>query len=229
MEEKRKILLLGTGAGVSRAPINDISFERWGLSGHWNSGQSFERVYEVHSPEALTKMNIEKPKGDWMFNNITHINPRLNKCFPEALEIDFEGLIEKYGRIFNCSFSWMLADAIEEGVDEIHIYGVTLNSKEEYAHQKPSVARLVGRAEQAGIKVVIDKECELMSSPFMYGYEEAPEFITALADKKKRVLNELERAEAAVFDAKARFHHLEGVKDEIEWFENNYWSYSRKQ
>lgn len=219
----RKIIILGTGAGWERAPFGKANCEFWGLQGHFQTGKEFQRVYEFHSAKELDSLGMQKPQGDWMFKNVTHIHPTLAKCFPEAKIFDFEKYIKKYGRpVFRCSISWMLAEAIEEKPDVIEIYGVTLSGKEEYRGQKPSVAAFVLAARTLGIKVYIDREDELFSCPWVYGYEEVPGFITAIQDKSRKIERDLFNAESEVLEKRALFNRLEGQKDVLEWLKDSY-------
>lgn len=222
---KRKIAIVGTGMGGDKAPYGNPDYEIWGITGLWNSGKKFDRIYEVHSAKALTEEGAYTTvMAKWMSENITHIHPTLQASFPNAKVIDFEGHLRKFGKYFTSSFSWMLADAIEEKVDVIETYGFTLSSNSEYAHQKPGASYLIGWARASGIEVKISKESELLSTPFIYGYEDMPDMIKSITDRKKASIIEMEKAEMQVFDAKAKYHHLEGVKETLTWFENNFWA-----
>lgn len=223
----KKIAIIGTGPGTARAPLKDPSYENWGVPGLWNIPGDYKRIYEVHSPKVLTGMGISPEKGAWMREHVTHIHPKLKASFPNAEVIEFEKHMEKYGRYFTCSFSWMMAEAIGENPDSIAIYGITLSGNGEYVHQKPSMSYFIGRARERGIKVNVDKESELMSAPFIYGYEDPPEYLKTLADQKKLLLGELHKAEDAEAYERGRKHYYEGIRDQIEWFENNFWGHSR--
>jgi len=216
----RKIIIIGTGAGSERTPSGEL----WGLSGHWDSGKKFNRIYELHSANALNGMNIIKPKGDWMRENVTHTHHTLKKaCFPDAEVFDFDKYLNKYGRsAFRCSVSWMLAEAIEEKPDAIEIYGVTLSGKEEYRAQKPSVAAFVLVARALGIKVYVDREDELFSCPWIYGLEDKPGYITALEDRKKKLQRDKFNAESDVLEMRAKFNTLEGMEAAFEWLTDSY-------
>lgn len=221
---KRKIAIVGTGIGGDKAPYNS-DYEIWGIPGLQNSGAKFDRIYEVHSANTLTKVGIHKASSaKWLSENVTHIHPTLKASFPNAKVIDFEGHIKKFGKYFTSSFSWMLAEAITEGVDLIETYGFTLSSNGEYAHQKPSASYLIGWARCAGIEVRISKDSELMSAPFIYGYEEKPDILTSIADRRAVAAAEFDKAEQEVFAARAKYNHLEGVRETLEWFEKNFWA-----
>ncbi len=223
----KKIVIIGTGMGASRAPLNDPNVENWGLTGLWNIPGNYKRIYEVHSAEELTRLKITADKGAWMQEHTTHIHPTLKASFPEAEIIDFEKHIKKYGRYFTSSFSWMLADAIEERPESIDIFGITLSGNEEYCHQKPGASYLIGWARATGIKVNIDRESELMSAPYIYGYEELPEYLRTLKDQKRKALDALAKAADAESYENGKKHYYEGVRDNIEWFENNFWADSK--
>lgn len=222
-----KIALVGTGMGAIRAPLKDDRYEVWGIPGLWNIEGNYKRIYEVHSAKTLTALKMPAEKGVWMANNVTHVHPTLQKSFPNAKVIDFEKHMKKYGRYFTSSFSWMLAEAIEEKPESIDIYGVTLSGSGEYSHQKPSASYLIGWARAVGITVNIDRESELMSAPFVYGYEDKPDYLNTLNDRKKELLKHIEETEELMLKEKAKFHHLEGAKAQLEWFENNFWGHSR--
>ncbi len=223
----KKIVIVGTGLGASRAPLNDANSEIWGLTGLWNIKGNYKRIYEIHSAKSLTDEKIAADKGEWMKNHITHIHPTLKASFPDAVVVDFEKYIKKHGTYFTSSFGWMLAEAIEEKPDCIDIYGITLSGDGEYIHQKPGASYLIGWARALGIKVNIDRESELMSAPYIYGYEDIPEYLVTLADQKRKALDELERAKEAESFEKGKKHYFEGVRDNIKWFENNFWAASR--
>lgn len=214
--------------GASRAPFGNLSYEFWSLPGIWNvqqkTGAAFDRIYEVHSAKKLTKLKIPAEKGLWMQDHVTHVHPTLKASFKDAEIIDFEAHIEKYGPYFTSSLAWMIAEAIEYGADSIHIYGVTMSADGEYAHQKPSCSYLIGWARANGIDVVVDRGSELMSAPWIYGYEDEPDILTGLRDKCMQIEQEMQKHEQHITDLKANFHRMEGQREQIKWYENNWFS-----
>ena len=66
------------------------------------------------------------------------------------------------------SISYEIALAIYEGFEEIHLYGVDLNTEAEYAWQKPGVEHLLGIAAARGVKVVLPDNCPLLKGT-LYG------------------------------------------------------------
>jgi hypothetical protein len=223
VKEQRKIVICGTGQGIQRAPFNKGGYEFWGLHGHWNLEQKFDRIYEVHSAKAMNDLNVPQAAADWLWKNITHMNPSLKKCFENAKEFDFDKYLDKYGKsAFSCSISWMLAEAIEEKPDVIEIYGVTLSGKDEYKRQKPSVYAFVMVARALGIKVVVDRESELFGNGWVYGFEDVPGYVVALRDKQQKIQREMFNAESEALEQRAKFNRLEGQNDMIDWMKDSY-------
>ena len=66
------------------------------------------------------------------------------------------------------SIAYEIALAIYEGFEEIHLYGVDLNTEAEYAWQKPGVEYWLGIAQGRGIKVVLPANCPLLRGT-LYG------------------------------------------------------------
>jgi hypothetical protein len=66
----------------------------------------------------------------------------------------------------------MIALAILEGFEEIHIYGVNMSHFTEYQIQKPSVEYYLGLAKGLGIKIYVPPVSDLLKSNFLYGLDE---------------------------------------------------------
>lgn len=223
-ENKRKIVICGTGAGYERAPFDKAGYELWGITGHWSANKKFDRIYEVHSANSLSVEGATTTAmADFLLGNNAHIHPTLQASFPKGKVVDFEKHIKEYGRsLFRCTISWMLAEAIEEKPEAIEIYGVTLSGKEEYRGQKPSVAAFVAVARKLGIKVYVDREDELFSCPWVYGYEDVPGFIQSVQDKGRKIERQLYNTESEVLEKRAEFNRLEGQQDVIDWLKDSY-------
>lgn len=222
-----KIAILGTGPSVKDAPLHDKSWEIWAIPGLYNKCDP-HRCYEVHSAKTLNSLSYSKEKIDWMLSlkDRLYVHPTLQKCFPEAKIFDFEKHINEHGPYFTSSISWMLAEAIEQSPEKIGIWGVTLSSESEYAHQKPSCAALMGYARCKGIKIETANS-ELLSAPYIYGYQDKPDILNALEDRKKLILSHINKAENEWNKAREAYHHGQGALEMIEYFENNWWSQTK--
>jgi hypothetical protein len=68
----------------------------------------------------------------------------------------------------------MMALAIYEGFEEIHLYGIDMLQAEEYFYQRSGVEYYVGFARARGIKVYIPQTSALCKANYVYGYSEPP-------------------------------------------------------
>ena len=69
----------------------------------------------------------------------------------------------------------MLALAIHEGFEEIHVYGVDMAVDTEYHHQRPSCEFFLGLAAGMGIKIFVPDTADLLKTRFLYGFDEPKE------------------------------------------------------
>lgn len=107
------------------------------------------------------------------------------RAFPKA-EIEAH-----FGRYFTSSPGWMIAQALLEGVKELHIYGIHLATEAEYIEQRPNFEMLCGsllgrgkrtmtvhdgmrRYESADGVLVIPETAPVLQSNFQYAFETRP-------------------------------------------------------
>lgn len=81
----------------------------------------------------------------------------------------------KYGTYFTSTPAWMLVWAIEQGYNEIHVYGIHLATQWEYVEQRPNMEFWLRHAIDRGCKVILPEKCPLLKSKHVYAYEPKPE------------------------------------------------------
>lgn len=67
--------------------------------------------------------------------------------------------------------SWMLMQAIAEGYQEIHVYGIHLATEWEYVQQRPNFEFLLGIAAGKGIKIVLPASAPICKAAYQYAFE----------------------------------------------------------
>ena len=108
---------------------------------------------------------------------------------------------------FTSTVAYALGLAIDDGFQEIHIYGIDLVVQEEYFYQKACVEYYLGVAHGRGISIYIPQECALLKQSHRYGYEYgAKESVLKLL-----TLNEIERLEDDLTKTTQRLHTLQGA------------------
>lgn len=175
----KKIAICGTCPSRGLAPTGDLSWEIWTIGPGGKNVHRWERLFEIHGtkswPEGfrqyLEELKAEKPPKviytedampDWPANVVY---PKLQ-------------MFEKYGRMwFSSTISYAIAMAIEENVTDLGVYGIDLESGEEYQSQKAGAKFFLTLARLAGINIHMPKGCGLMVDPNPY----PDSFETALA------------------------------------------------
>lgn len=180
----RKIGLLGSHqASLAFAPWSDPSWELWAHA----SSRGFykrepDRYFDRHRPECWSKSNKKGAKYlRWLQTNTVPIY--MLERYPEipaSIRYPFEqasfGMARKY---FTNHAAYMIALALMEGVTHIGFFGVNYGKQVangaadcEYGTQRGSCEYWMGRAEGAGVTLVIPDTCTLLAEPKeIYGPE----------------------------------------------------------
>ena len=178
--KKRKVALLGTVPHKLLAPFDNQEFEIWAIA-HACLGDPLKRVdriFEIHKWDEVIKWKSDQAWTTLHKDAIVYLNEK-RKDVPQSVQFPFERMAEKF-QIFDDreealmtnSISWMIALAIDEGFEEIHVYGVNMSHHTEYGTQKPSCEYFLGLAKGMGIKIYVPTESDLCKSYFLYGRDE---------------------------------------------------------
>ncbi len=112
------------------------------------------------------------------------------------------------------SIAQEIALAITEGYDEIHLYGIDLNTDSEYAWQKPGVEFVLGVAAGRGIKVVLPDNCPLLKGTIYGRGFLSPEGEKMSLEQLENRAKALEKERATVTQ---QMNELVGAKRELEF------------
>lgn len=91
---------------------------------------------------------------------------------PASVAYPLKQITEKYGTWFlTSSVSMMLALALEqENLEELGLWGITMDHTEEYRAQKPGAHFFLQVAKMRGLKITVPPECELLTDGGVYLY-----------------------------------------------------------
>lgn len=209
---KRKVAIIGFAeSSRNLAPFQDESFEIWGLNELYQQiPPRWHRWFQLHAREEYTKDFSDRDDEHIAFMNKMGIPIYMCRHYddiPNSVAYPLEEVVEhftlcpkirecraegkrclqcrEWDAYFTNSISYMIALAIYEKYDVIHIYGVDMAQDTEYGHQKPSCEFFVGWARGAGIEVYLPLPSDLCKSFFYYGFEKEN-----LMKKKYRVKRE---------------------------------------
>ncbi len=180
----RKVAIVGYTTTKDMAPYDDKEFEIWGLNDLYKHIKKYDRWFQIHTPETVDRTYEQNPqtrvpwgthKADLAKMGIPVYMQDVEPDIPNSIKYPLDEIIEHFGSdYFTNSISYMIALAVMEGFEEIHVYGVDMATTQdsEYAHQRPSCEFWLGIAMGRGIKVYIPDEADLLKTRFMYGYED---------------------------------------------------------
>jgi hypothetical protein len=224
-KKKRKIAIIGTAPQWALAPFDDPEWEIWGIYGVVTAGKRLTRVYELHD-RAIIEEQAKKDKTGAYFEKVAamgenYITKDHFDQAPNASRFDFDSKIKKYGRYFASSAAWLLAQAIDEGVDTIGMWGINMAANEEYVHQKPSCTYLLGYARAKGINIVIPASSELLQCSHLYGYEQPPKSLECLNQKRVELTAALNVHRQNFETSRMGIYGCEQALEMVKWYEQN--------
>ena len=165
----KKIVLLGkhrpTLARLRPTIWAEEGTEVWSLAHHWRLIRKADRIFESHC-EAI--VNKHSPMHLEILQTISHTTPVYTPwkwsepLGPKHIYIPHNSLAHITER-FESSFAIMLALAIDAAPETIEMYGVDLSAGSEYQYQRPNGMYLIGKAEAAGIYVVLPPNSSLFN------------------------------------------------------------------
>ena len=166
----KKICVVGTCPSRLLAPFDDITWKIWTIGPGGADTNRWEALFEVHGKESWPDSfgeymemlaNTKPPKEIWTEHAIP--DWPANKVIPK------DELFKKYGRMwFSSSISYALAMAMEENVTDLGIYGIDLESGEEYRAQFVGARYFIDVARLAGVNIHMPEGCGLLREPTAY-------------------------------------------------------------
>jgi hypothetical protein len=183
-------------------PLEKYPFTRWFEIHFIDNSESgvlrrrFDPIFRGQSVEEYFKGGIA-PDGKKVHGLSTlGIPVYMQKLWPEvpnAIIYPLEKITQQFGDYFTNSISYQIALAIDEGFEEIHVFGVDMAVSspkllhDEYSHQRPSCEYFLGVAVGRGIKIFVPDTADLLKTRFLYGYDEPKQ---SKWDKKKAAMLE---------------------------------------
>jgi hypothetical protein len=242
LKKRKKVAIVGFAPHWWKTPWEDMDFEIWTLNEAYklmNAPIAQEKKIKFRANRWFEIHNRNSPSK----NTPEHIN-FLKTCklpvymqehyedIPTSIEFPFYEIVqwlEEKGHIghryFTNSISWMIALAIYEGFEEIHIYGVDMaqdvdkNGNDEYGYQKPSCEYMIGVAEKYA-KVILPEDSDLLYNTKLYGVEmDNQEYvfckkqIRVIGEREKQTMTQIQQLQAQVSKLNAGLNQMAGAKE----------------
>ena len=236
--QPKKIAIFGTTPSRMEGPWQDNSgWTRWTIGPGGKDAHNWEWLFEVHGTWPadfqgyLNDLSLVKPPRrivtvsqpgspaetwasaieNW---RSTHKLPAdaITGDWSAVVPCPREALLAKYGRRmwFSSSIAWCIALAIEEGATDIGLWGIDLESGEEYISQFIGCAHFLDLARLAGINVHLPKDSGLLRDPAPYPDRYERHLALTFEKKVKWISSNLGGMEVDYEGLKAEVHRQEG-------------------
>lgn len=180
-----KIAIVGTApSSRMQAPFDDKEWQIWACSpGIAENHQTFcdlprfDAWFELHrfnEPALADKLNAVGLEAYrvWMRQLAADgVKVITQEPIDGGTRYPIEDMIEKFGRYFTNTISYMIAYAIEAGATDIMLTGVDMAAIDEYGSQRPSCEYHLGIAQGRGINVTIPLVSDLLKCRKMYAFD----------------------------------------------------------
>jgi hypothetical protein len=208
----KKILILGTCPSRLLAPLGDLSWDVFTIGPGGKNANRWNSLFEIHGngtwpegfAEYLHELKQEKPPKR-IFTEEPIPDWPANVVFPK------DYLFQKYGRMwFTSSISYAIAIALEENCTDLGIYGIDLESGEEYESQFVAARYFIDLARLAGVNLQLPKGCGLLRDPLPYPNAYESNIAMTLESKIEYLNNMAAQKRAQHGQLAAEINHIDG-------------------
>ena len=211
--KRKKVAIVGYAPHRKLAPYDDESFEIWGINDLFmlEDMKRRDRWFQLHHPTTVDnyqpvdkRLGVDAMLAEYAKWDCPVYMHQRHPDVPNSEVFPFMELVEEFGYYFNNTISWLIAFAMHEGFEEIHIYGVDMASHSEYSHQKPSCEYFIGLARGRGIEVYIPDGSSLLKVKYLYALEVERENVEKKNLEKRLEFIQQQYAAAEKAEAEAR-------------------------
>jgi hypothetical protein len=216
VKKNNKVIILGTASSLARTPWGRTDYDYWAcspvLSYDLAFGKKIDTVFEMHQRQHWDTESIKK-----MLSDFIRINPE-SKVFMQKQYTEIDGSIEyplqdvqdfvkheKLGKYLTSTIAMMVALAVMYEYERIELWGCHMSStEEEYSKQRACVEAWLNYGLGKGINYWLTPESEVMSSKYIYGYEQQKDVEITLLQFKEGLAaakRELDKDEQKAHDA----------------------------
>jgi len=156
--------------------------EVWTLNHAWKYDvPHIDRLFEIHAPsDRMTPYATSKKHDIWLSEKHPfpiYTLPDTYPGIPSSVAYPFDEISKEFcghilvgkqvQEVFTSTFDYMIALALFEEFDPIHIYGFSMAGDSEYGYQRDGFAYWAGQADARGVDIVQCKESTLFN-PVVY-------------------------------------------------------------
>lgn len=206
---RKKLAILGTAPTVKDAPYNNPEFDIWGVAHCTFLSQvtRLDAIFEIHLENIWREDHAPFDRfpdaNVWFLQDVKDIKNAKKYPFNEIFDkykVN-DGFSGKDYHYISSSLPYLVCMAMEEGYEEIHIYGVHFLQDEEYYYQRPCLEYYLGMCHAKGIKLYIPHEADILKFGLTYGVQDGT--------------HDISNIEARYNEFQGRIHVIAQKKDEM--------------
>lgn len=198
-----KVAIVGFAPSSMRdvmALFKDPTYEIWGLNQLYIPFPELvgkaSRWFQIHHRHSYDQTVIRDHSHHAWLGAQRDFPIYMQQRWPDIpLSVVFpkDELVEHFGNYFTNSISWMIALAIWEEFEEVHIYGVDMATDSEYAYERPSVEFFLGWFKGKGdqgpnqppkTRLILPEKCDLLKSMWLYPFDDSAPFRAKLEQRR---------------------------------------------
>lgn len=221
--QKDLLAIIGTADPTRQmAPYEDKNFEVWGVAvaATYPDVKRMDVQFELHPADYWQRdANVEKRLAATKVPIYMH---EKHENIPTSMRFPIE-LVTQYRKYFTNSIAYMLALAyhsfkVTGNPKHVALFGIHMQTGEEYAEQRPCCEYWMGRMEGAGMSVDIAPGGALLQSWGLYGYEK---YNPVCWDMRQRIFGI--QAGVNQCDGEIQKWMLQKAKNEGAQYETEFW------
>lgn len=211
-----KLVLLGTADTMVQAPYDDRTWEIWACQTAitYPACKRADAIFELHDdsywsdPAIIERINAWGGPV-WMQRQVPQI--------PKSQALPLDEMIASFGdavgaRYYTSTIALMLAFALYRGeYDEIALWGVHMETAEEWGKQRSAMEYWVGVANGRGVKVHVPRESSLCRSATVYGYDSESALMSEVRRLKDKMGAGLVNIKGELDNVVQKFHEQNGA------------------
>ena len=197
--QEHKIAIVGNGTTTRQS--DNFDGEIWTTASVAKILPMVDRVFEVHEVYDAPRLNGYK---------CPIMTEGVKADLVKSTDLNIESMVKKYGAIFQFSFDYMMACAVDLNVKHIKLYGIDLTHETEYNRFRQSFFYWVGFCRGRGITVEVSDGSLIFNRPWVYPrrseLDDVAEKLAKLADSN------IEEWEAKEEEARQTLAYSKGYK-----------------
>jgi len=220
-KKTRKIALVGTAPSAAFAPIDDPSYEIWGVGFRGEHITRCTRWFEIHRLDSLHDGPEWRPLLRKWAKDCELVMFWPETLGPKVMQYPVEEIKNRFGTYFmTSSLSWMMALAIHENdhgrpVSEIGIWGVDMEFGVEYREQRFGLRHFLEMAKVAGITTKLLTNSGIVYEPVPYPFWQDDPLTTKLKLRREGVQGKIAEDKRVIEVSVSRIGQINAVIEEL--------------